>query len=248
MKYLLIALLGCQVISLYLVTGCTTDDGKDDVDSGSDTDTDTDTDSDTDADASTDSDTDTDTDTDADSTMTDCVGGKYDPDSNLCWQDPPSDTLMNWYVAAGVEHETDNPAPADDYCGDLVGGWRLPKIEEIRSLFRSGEDKECEPIEWDMDWTEAPTGYCELADGCLSYDCRDAGLCGANLCGDVEGPGVDGCFWNAGLSGPCIDRFWSLSEYADDSLYGWGIGFQFGYVQKYPKSMTTYVRCVRTGP
>ena len=34
--------------------------------------------------------------------MTDCTGGKFDPDNNLCWQDPPADIAMNWYVAAGV--------------------------------------------------------------------------------------------------------------------------------------------------
>jgi hypothetical protein len=97
--------------------------------STADADSDSDTDSDTDADTDTDTDTDTETEDDTEDPrppMTDCADGlgRYDSVSDLCWEEPPSDTTLNWYDAV-------------DYCAELVLGgrddWRMPMIQELIS-------------------------------------------------------------------------------------------------------------------
>lgn len=234
MRNILIALLSLLLITGFFVMGCGDDsdtDDNDDVDGGGDGDTDID------------SDTDTDTDTD-----TDEVGEWCDSASGLCWQDPPSTTAMTWYQAAGVEHAEHNPAPTEDYCGDLGSGWRLPTISELRSLVRSGTDTDCEVIEWDMSWSSVPAGYCEIWDSCLSSSaCYDSAECNPSACGTLEGPGAGDCYWDAALSGTC-SYYWSASEGADSTIVTWFVSFYFGYVNSHNKYNGYFVRCVRSGP
>jgi hypothetical protein len=193
-------------------------------------------------DAGGDADTDTDTDTDADSTMTDCVGGKYDPDSNLCWQDPPS-ANMNWYIAAGVYHATYNSG-TEDYCPTLGSSWRLPTISELRSLVRG-----CTPIEWDMAWTSVPDETCGVWGDCLTLSpCGGDSLCLVSECVVTDGPGAEGCYSDPALSGTC-NYLWSSSERADLDFDGaWYVSFKHTTVSIFQKNSGGYVRCVRTGP
>ena len=88
MRYLLL-----MVLATVLVCGACGDDVRPDDDGGPDSDSDTD--SDTDGDTDTDSDTDTDTDY---LPMTDCEGGKYDPNSDLCWEHPYNTQLSSCAV------------------------------------------------------------------------------------------------------------------------------------------------------
>jgi hypothetical protein len=160
---------------------------------------------------------------------------------------------MNWYVAAGVYDHSDNET-TEDYCGDLGSGWRLPTISELRSLFRSGTDAECEVVEWDMSWTFVPAGYCKIFDSCLSYDiCWNVAECNPSACGRFEGPegpGELGCYWDAALSGTCMSwsMYWSASESADYTNYAFNVNFYNGNVNLYDKTSNLYVRCVRSGP
>lgn len=66
----------------------------------------------------------------ASSSLMDCAGGKYDPSTNLCWQDPPSDSQFNL-------------TSATTYCAGLnssgAGGWRVPTYTEVLSLRRGTE-------------------------------------------------------------------------------------------------------------
>ncbi len=166
--------------------------------------------------------------------MTDCVGGKYDPNSGLCWEDQPSGTRMTF-------------GEAGTYCSSLDGYWHLPNISELRSLFRSGSDEECNVLEGDMEWTTVPNGYCRVWDDCLVSSCTIGGKCNPSACGTKEGPGAGGCYWDAALSGECW-TYWSASEAADYTDSAWAVVFQFGIVGRSSKSNRSDVRCVRSGP
>jgi len=167
--------------------------------------------------------------------MTDCAGGKYDPNNNLCWEDPPLTVIGNL-------------GGAIDNCSGLDGNWRVPTISELRSLFRGGDDTDCTMLEWDMDWTEVATGHCGVWDGCLSLSCTSGEYCylDGNGC-TTSGPGVGGCYWDAALSGTCR-WYWSASEVTDETDYAWGVNFGLGSVTNRRTDFRNELRCVRTGP
>jgi hypothetical protein len=173
-----------------------------------------------------------------------------DSTSGLCWQDPPSASTMNWYVAAGIYHSSDNPTTSN-YCSALGGRWRLPTISELRSLFQSGDATACEPIEWDMRWTSAEPGYCGVWDDCLSFSgCYESSTCYPSGCGTLEGPGTGGCYWDAALSGPC-DWYWASSEVQDFPFpLAWFVDFagENVFVDGYEQNVPLDVRCVRSEP
>jgi len=197
--------------------------------------------SDTDADTDADTDSDTDADTDADlplthSPMTACDGGRYDPDSDLCWQDPLV-AFAAWDDVAA-------------YCdGSEVGGhmdWRLPTISELRSLFRRGSDAECDAMEWDVEWTDAPEGYCGVQDGCLETSCWNENGCKPSACGTEEGPGSEGCYWDSVLSGAC-SAYWTSSPLGTDTSVRWYVNFSIGSINGSELWAIYYGRCVRSG-
>ncbi len=162
--------------------------------------------------------------------------GKYDPNSGLCWQDPPPTGTMNWNDAV-------------DYCpGTLGSGGRLPTISELRTLVRSGSVAECNVLEWDMEWTTVPIGYCGVWDNCLSASsCWVDSECYPSACGTLEGPGTGGCYWDGALSGTC-SYYWSASESADHTDGAWLVNFDYGLVDNRDKPYPNFVRCVRSGP
>jgi len=216
-----------------LHSACGDDDGATDAGSDTDTDTDADTDSDTDTDTDTDSDSDTDTDADSDSDsdtgtgsdpneMTDCDGGKLDPATSLCWEDPPAGGNVTWSEATG-------------YCNGLEAGghddWRIPKIQELISLIRECQTSECGVTDPD----------------CLNSTCDDGVDCAA--CDALLGPGVDGCYWSPDLSGSCEEYYWSGSAAGDMYSMAWLVSFENGAVDldgiEDPDHL---IRCVRDEP
>jgi hypothetical protein len=158
-----------------------------------DSDTDSDTDSDSDSDADTDGDTDADTETFTDTypPMTDCEGGKLDPLTGLCWQDPLPATLFMWQQAMS-------------YCDNLTiaghSDWRLPSISELRSLIRGCPN------------TEAG-GPCGIADDCLDDSCVDESCM---QCPTLAGPAPGGCYFDPSLGGGCINDsyVWTSTPWA----------------------------------
>jgi len=174
---------------------------------------------------------DTDTDTDADtsggisSAMVQCDGGLLDPDTNLCWQNPPWVNDTNWTNSLS-------------YCEDLdLGGhmdWRLPLVQEMISLMRCCADDECAG--------DVATSSCGVAEpGCLTSGCAETDQCGE--CG-AAGPGQDGCGWDSQLGGPCT-WYWTQSTCADGVAEGWVVDFNYRSVWKNEKSDENAVRCVR---
>jgi len=166
--------------------------------------------------------------------MIDCVGGKYDPDSNLCWQETPNENDLIWEEAKA-------------YCSRFGEEWHLPTVSELRSLFRRGNDEDCYRLEWNMKWAEDPADYCGVHDRCLRFDCYDDNKCNPIGCDPRQGPGTEGCYWDSALSGTCDDVFWSSSEVTDKKMRAWYFAFGRGYVELSSKLMGNSARCVRSG-
>ncbi len=160
-----------------------------------------------------------------------CVGGCdaflpgvwCDTARNLMWQEPP---------ASG----TFTLSEAQAYCNTLQlydhDDWRLPTIDELRSLLRG-----CIPS-------------CSVSVSCpssSSLSCADGCLDG---CFTSKGPGADGCYWDPALSGSCFD-YWSSTEATDagsSGPYYWNLAFDDGtlhYINT--NDLAERVRCVRSG-
>ena len=224
------------------------DGGDSDTDTGtSDADTDTsdaDTDTqDTDTDTS-DADTDTqDTNTGADSetedtdtadtdTGTACPeGALLDEATGLCWQVTPADgAVLPWVDAV-------------TYCNDLGLGdftdWRLPDLDELRSIVRGCSGNET-------------GGSCTATDGCLTASCWSDTLC--PLCTLLAGPS-SGCYWEDGLGGSCAggstpawNGYWTSNAVADNADDVWLVIFGYGGRPGFTiKTTGANARCVR-GP
>ncbi len=170
-----------------------------------------------------------------------------DPATSLCWQHPER------YRAKERGFHWQN---AMDYCqhfelsGDM--DWRLPTIDELRTLVRG------------CPFTETGGG-CPVKDGSTIDDFRvEAG--GVTPCMDdcftetPDGPGIDGCFWPDELGDSCKrvqssspKEYWSSSkvvggEEALGDVNIWYIFFGEGGAVGYNfEESYSFMRCVRDG-
>ena len=114
---------------------------------------------------------------------------------------------------------------AVNYCKNLREGgysdWRLPNIDELRTLIQNHSGTQT-------------GGSCPISEGAgklASNDRTD------NDCGSRDGSNFskfDDTGW----------LFWSSSTQSDDSSRAWGVGFNKGYIGRFSKSDSGYVRCV----
>lgn len=140
-----------------------------------------------------------------------------DPLTSLTWQNPPSADPMDL-------------AAAKQYCDELKRNghedWRLPTIDELRSLVRGCPSTET-------------GGACNVKEGCLAISCRNEAC---YSCDQNQGP-AGGCYWPGEMVGIC-DYYWSAS--AADTEFAWILIFQYGapgyFVFDYGAA---WVRCVR---
>ncbi len=221
----------CIVWSLVVfssVMGCddgSGDDGSTDVDADTDGDADTDTDSDSDTDSGgdTDTDSDSDTDTDADTDPQDCAGsgGWLDSATDLCWQVS---------VFTGISWQD-----AIDTCDSALAGnhddWRLPDVDELRTLIEG------------CAFTETG-GDCQVMDGSGSPDWETEFCLG---CDSNSGGGPGGCYWDDAFGDGCEYGFWSSSANTYSTDFGWYVAYHRGRVDSANKSTGLQARCVRTG-
>ena len=155
----------------------------------------------------------------------DCGGppGEWlDETTGLIWEEPPNSSGPGY----GVGYYA-----AIDYCDCLGDGWRVPTINELRSLIRGCASSE-------------PDGTCLVDDP----DCLDWTLCldGCDGCPRAEGPGGDGCYWPDELSSEwCFGsrNYWSISG---GSVAAFEISFDSALVGITNHGAHEYaVRCVK---
>ena len=167
-----------------------------------------------------------------------------DNSSGLCWQDPQKDGYDN--AEGGVE-----PADAVRYCRQVAFGgyadWRLPTIEELRTLVRGNP-----PTETD--------GECPLRNDSVSSAMMDPACLPA---AEYGGPGIGtakGCYWPPELAGTCTNpdpaskghplEYASSTRCPDAPTKGWygTIMFENGAVCWNHINTFADVRCVRDAP
>jgi hypothetical protein len=126
---------------------------------------------------------------------------------------------------------------AQTYClalswGGYASGWRLPTIDELRSLIRGCTDT-------------LPGGACGVT---ASGSCLNFTGCWSSACADCTlyaGPGPGGAYWPPQVTGN-PNWVWSSSAVTDHSGYFWGVNFDGGSVTDYQNSVSyAFVRCVR---
>ncbi len=156
-----------------------------------------------------------------------CPGGKRDPSTQLCWQDPPQHAPLLWPAAA-------------TYCEALTAGakedWRLPDISELRSLIRGCADTET-------------GGKCPTT----AQNPKASSACGG--CAAMGGPADGGCYWSPSLSGSCASSgvgtagpsFWSATVHPGLTGFSYAVDFsKGGLVGANVDSIHGNARCVRT--
>ncbi len=154
--------------------------------------------------------------TDGEDVLVPVEEGLLDSSSNLVWQNPPLFDLLPW-------------KDADQYCEDLVAGgkddWRLPDIDELKTLIRG-----CD------------TAQCDVTDpGCLQLSCKDSDP-DCDWC--VYGAGPGGCYWHPALQGWC-EVYWSSSPSPPQGELYWHVSYLTGGLSAEDRMYTNAVRCVR---
>jgi hypothetical protein len=176
----------------------------------------------------------------------DCLwyGSWYDEKTNLSWQDPQKDAYAENNI--GV-----TSFDAIRYCDELViqshADWRLPTIDELRTLIRGAPKSQA-------------GGACTVTEGSRlgGASIKDIVTCGGQL-EPFQCAGSGNCCWNEALAGTCntVDpastthylEYWSSTPAADDPD-NW-IGFVFfdtGTVGFNHALSFGEARCVRDGP
>ena len=142
-----------------------------------------------------------------------CVSFPYtDPDTNITWSATSADT-MNWNSAVS-------------YCENLEDGgyddWRLPDIDEIRTLIRN-----CEATE--------TGGSCGVTTSCSAYSgCWSSSGCQCS--NDLTG--------GHSKFGDTV-TLWSSTTESDYTNYAWTGNFSVGGVGDGSKDGSENVRCIR---
>lgn len=143
-----------------------------------------------------------------------------DPASSLMWQEPQFVEQRPWAEAAKA-------CDALELAG--YDDWRLPIIDELRSLARG-----CDAT--------VTGGPCGVTDDCLETSCSSAACDG---CPEFGGPDPDGCYRSESLTADCMTT-WSSDAPPDLPEDVWTVGFAGCHVRHFPKTWDNLnTRCVR---
>lgn len=141
-----------------------------------------------------------------------------DEATGLTWATSPAEKLMNWQAA--MDH-----CDGLDYAGET--DWRLPDIDELRTIIRGCPETET-------------GGACGMVDACL--DCW-TNICEA--CEEMYEGIMDNCRFPSSLSGGCEDPYWSASVNETDAGEAGAADFFSATLFCPGKSFQYQVRCVR---
>ena len=144
-------------------------------------------------------------------------GGSEDPGQTVdgrMWSSRSSSTY-NW-------------SDAFSYCDNLTEGgysdWRLPNINELRTLIKNCAGSQA-------------GGSCAVQDP----DCLSSSCCINCSCYYME----NNCGYYSKLGDPDGVELWSSSTLSDGTDCAWRVNFEDGSVDGSNKSGSNYVRCVR---
>jgi hypothetical protein len=160
-----------------------------------------------------------------------------DPTSDTCehqpasmWTDTESGLTWMRYPDSGM-----TPQEAIDFCynlnyGTTVGVWRLPTIDELRSLVSGCPNTE-------------PEGSCPITNECNArYECGySVESCS---CPAFQGP-TDGCYMPEELEGGCQTRYLSSTPVSDVSGFVWSLNHTDSAIGWVSLSNSGLVRCVK---
>lgn len=149
------------------------------------------------------------------------TGTWTDPNTCLMWQDPLFVDPRTWTEAVAACDALELAGTVD---------WRLPTLDELRSIARG-----CPAT--------VTGGACAVTDDCLESSCWSDACQG---CDELSGPGVGGCYRLAVLNGDCMTS-WTSSVVPDTPDDVWTVGFGGCHVLHHPKSLVINTRCVRLG-
>ena len=143
--------------------------------------------------------------------------------------DTPSCTdSENSLIWSGKTTATYNWSDSKSYCENQGGGWRLPTIDELRTLVLNCAET-------------ATNGACNVKEGCLkdSSPCYVTANCMSKNCPTRN----DGSYSRLGDT----DYLWSSSETDGDASRAWYLNFKFAAIGSSEKKdkERAYTRCVK---
>jgi len=156
-----------------------------------------------------------------------------DKQTGLIWEKERGNLNKNIYFNDAVK-----------YCSNLeLGGysnWRLPNIDELRTLVRG-----CSIIE--------TGGACQAAEGKFFTD-KEVYISCKNTCGKGGGSGTNGCYWDTLLGENCLS-YWSISQASekddDNRASYWIVDFGNGAISTaYNSDLDSFTKviCVTSKP
>ena len=142
--------------------------------------------------------------------------------------DPSCTDSGNGLIWSGKTTATYSWSDSKNYCENQGNGWRLPTIDELRTLVLNCAET-------------ATNGACNVKEGCLndSSDCYSATYCVSKNCPTRN----DGSYSRLGDTG----YLWSSSEMEGNANRAWYINFKFAAIGSSDKSRSdlAYTRCVK---
>ena len=144
------------------------------------------------------------------------------------WTD--QDTGLIWQAQNDSEVDSLTWEQAMIYCSEDIGhGWRVPTLEEVRTLVRNCPSTIME-------------GSCNVGEGrgCLSEACMDASCIGCEEWNDIR----EDCYLPTQLKDFC-GVVWTATGAADNDTYAWCYRSSSGGFEPLEKSHLLYPLCVR---